>query len=127
MSRWWFALVGGIIGLVVAGLLAVTPVSVKPSGLLPDVLRSALPEAAREAEVGCGTVVSPTEPQVDGLLSAVAAVTKLQCTDTVRDRFRLAAGTATLGALGTGVSIVAVRRHSRRLKALRLPDKRRLA
>jgi hypothetical protein len=79
----------GVSLLFAAAILAAVPVSVRASSVLPGPLRSALPDAFKNAEVGCGSVVQPKSVSTNGLIAEMRAVLSTKCTSSVRGRLRL--------------------------------------
>ena len=77
----------GLLLVLTAMVVSLTPVTIRPASILPRPLLNLLPPAATTAELSCGSVANPGKsPGFDGLFATVASVVKTDCTRAVRRR-----------------------------------------
>ena len=114
MIRWNRVAVAGGCAVVIAGIaLAVTPVTILPSSILPGPLRNLLPPAAQTAELSCGSVANPHDPPgFGGVLASVASAVNIDCTRAVRSRMWTSVWVLLAGIAVILMGVIALRRHT---------------
>lgn len=118
--RWVAALV--VVPVVAAAVFAVVPVTVVPARALPGWAQAVLPSELANAELSCGSVVSPYDPSAHhGVTGVVGTLLRSSCTATVRDRLWIVVWALVI-ALALAAVSVSLSLQARRAQRCAAPD-----